>query len=110
MSDAAAMNRDADGTMRPYSDAENAQRARDAEASANRTRQALGSALRDALKTQGWDTAWTAAMALQSDDTKAWWVSAYRDLVPITATKLVRVASACVPKVDLPALYAAAGA
>lgn len=72
------------------------------------SRMALGSALRDALKAKGFDTAWAEALAGLSQDTRDWWSSGYRNLIPEGAVKLVRIAAACAPPVDLKVLYDAA--
>lgn len=68
-------------------------------------RVALGSALRDALKVKGLDAAWAAALDGQSQNTRDWWASGYRDLIPEDAVKLRRIAAACKPTVDLKLLY-----
>lgn len=72
-------------------------------------RLALGSALRDALKAQGWDASWQTALTGQSQDTRDWWTSGYREQIPDSAKKLVRIAASCIPPVDLDKLYTAAG-
>lgn len=69
------------------------------------SRAVLGSALRDTLKAEGLDGAWTASLAAQSQDTRDWWASGYRDLIREDAVKLVRIAGACTPAVDVKALF-----
>ena len=73
-------------------------------------RTATGRQLRYALNSQGWRAAWDAAVTASKkpDDRDYWTTLGSGDAAPENNPKLIRIAAACQPPVDLRALYDAA--
>ena len=67
---------------------------------------ALGSALLVALDDMGKSAAWSTALTASKPATQAYWLSGYREYLPIDNPKLVRLAAAA--KVDLQKLFKSA--